>query len=365
MYKAKAKPIDEKLSERIKSTNWSQMPLALIGFDVYVDVNGDVGFYEGNSVPFALGDYNSMYGGDLNEAIVSGLKGKGLIGINISPDTELRSARNYNGSFAAMLCHRNGIDYVAGRPSTLKWDKKKKQFYFDDEGTKKRFDFLFNRCPGSVRRLMKIVPQKDWLTAPVASPIVYSAILSDKFETSSALRELGLDSPLSYIVNNPDERVRAMKKVAKHIRENHPDYVEPFIFIKPVNGTGARGARVLRDEKSKPSRVFDYPCLVTERITTFPLNNYGSNHMVDARMFYFNGHASHSIGRVAPLSVENAGINDGKAFSKRAFVTNLCQGGSTTRFDPTLENTLREYVLAAALAIDDASKKYMEKLNGK
>jgi hypothetical protein len=329
----------------------------LIGFDVYVDVEGNVGFYEGNSIPFAVGDYRGMFGSDLEKAIVSQLSGNKVVGINIDFSIEGGSP-NYNGQVARDICESNGFKVVMADESTTEWDSKQKRLYFNTDDGRKDFDILFNRKPGAQKNLRERVPKQYWLSAPVISPIAHTMVLANKYRTGRAFKKFGIETPLAYVVKNDEERRIATKKIMRHISENHSSYIAPYILIKPISGTGARGISLLRDEKSEPQYDLRYPCLVTERITSAGIIESDGTHMVDTRMFYCGGHASHGIGRVAPNSIENA--QEGEVeFRKDSYVTNLCQGGHAVRLETNVEKILNQYVLAAALAINEGTNEYM------
>jgi hypothetical protein len=349
MYDPKLNPLNVELKKKIKAADWDKVTPMLIGFDVYVDVDGNVGFYEGNSIPFALGDYRGMFGGDLEEAIVKILKKVGKVGINVDLETEEAGCVSYNGGVARDICRRNNIPFVMGSAESNMWDDKKKKFYFDRPTGREYFDFLFNRRPGAQRILRERVQVEDWGKAHILSPMAHTLLLANKDETSRALIEFGLESPLAFVVNNYSEAKAAAQNVMQHIKQNHPNYQAPFILVKPRGGTGARGVRVFLDENSLPSGL-KYPCLVGERITVQPYQG----HAIDTRMFYCNGFASHGIGRAAPNSISSA---KGNEFDASAIITNLCQGGSATRLSPGVEKIYGEYVLAAALAIDKGAKK--------
>jgi len=356
-YSPDVNPLDSKLVERIESADWDKIMPMLIGFDVYVDVEGNVGFYEGNSSPFALGDYVGMFGNDLEKAIARQLKG-GKVGINIDLDTEEHGARSYNARVAREICDNNGISYVMASEETTKWDAKKKKLYFKKGGKKKKFDILFNRCPSAHARLRKIVPRENWIDAPIMTPIAPTLVLANKDRTRRVLTEAGLDMPVAYVARNSKERRQAMEKVMAHIEEEHPNYEPPYILIKPVSGTGARRIRVFRDANSTPSSPIKYPCLVGERITAQGIKEPDGTHVVDTRMFYCGAHASHGMAGMAPQPIEGSTIYGGKGFKSGAYVTNPCRKGvSISLWEPEAEKLVQQHVLAAALAIDEGSRK--------
>ncbi|VVB78928.1 Uncharacterised protein [uncultured archaeon] len=75
--------------------------------------------------------------------------------------------------------------------------------------------------------------------------------------------------------------------------------------------------------------------------------------MVDTRMFYFGGYASHGIGCIAPVSIQNA--TETLAFNRDAYITSLARKGSPTILSKEAEKLMQPYVLAAAIAINKSS----------
>jgi hypothetical protein len=354
MYNPKVNPLSEELAAKVAGVDWSKIAPALIGFDIYVDIDGYVGFYEGNSCPFATGDYRSSYGSDLDEAIARELERCGnVVGINIDPNEPNKGSRGWNAGVARSIAKNAGLEVVMLNEKKTRWDGGPGKFYFEDGG-RRYVDVLFNRCPGAQTNLRKRVPQRLWDTAPVISPIAHTLILANKDRTRRALKRWGLDMPLAFVATNAQERQAAMEEIMWHIREQHPNYEPPYILIKPVAGTGARKIRVFEDETSRPSRPIQYPCLVGERITASPNNG----HMADTRMFYAGGHATHGIVRTAAIATADARVQTGKGFKVNAFVTNLCRGGHAGKWNPEAEKLVQQYALAAALAIDEAAGMY-------
>jgi hypothetical protein len=344
MYNPKPKPLEGKIKEVIDETDFEKSQPMLIGWDVYVDIDGNVGFYEGNSCPFALGDYESMFGNDLSKNLAKSMKNRGIIGINIDLETA-GGARAYNGGVAKSICERYGLEYLMGHSDNLRWSSKDKKFYFETEGGRKEFDLLFNRYPPFCRESFNLVPKTDWKHAPVISPIPIMKILANKITTTRALESMGLDFPFCMRVENKKQYLEAAERVMQHIRDNHPNYEPPFILSKPVAGTGANGIRVFKELKKIDLSKIIFPCMVCERISVYPLEESDGNHMIDTRMFYVGqGHASHGIGRVAPMSINGR-------FTKESYITNLCKGGHTSQIIPEAEKILQQYVLAATIAV--------------
>lgn len=346
MYCPKVNPLNEKLKKKIRNTDFEKFKPMLIGWDIYVDVEGNPGFYEGNSCPFALGDYESMFGDSLSKSLAQSLKKKGIIGINVDFSTA-DGAVAYNGKVAQRICERYGLEYIMGDSENLKWNQRTKKFYFEEEGERKRFDFLFNRYPPFCRKSAKLIPKTYWKQAPILSPIPIMKILANKMTTSMALGRLGIETPFALRVENASEYREAAEKIMAHIKNNHPNYQAPFILSKPVAGTGANGVKIFRDVKSINFDKIKFPCMVCERVSVSPAMESDGAHMIDARMFYAgNGHVSHAIGRVAPLPIRDKGIQ------KESYVTNLCKGGHATSFNLEIEKMLQEYVLAATIAVN-------------
>jgi hypothetical protein len=355
MYNPKIRPLREDLAQKIALTDWEEISRMLVGWDIYVDVEGNVGFYEGNSSPFALTNYEEMYGNDLNEALVMQMGDAKVIGINVNIGVDAGPARNLAARHAKRVLEESGLEVITANEATTRFDLSTGKFYFDN-GKRQDIDILLNRCPGAQRNIRKQVPRRHWARAPAISPAAHTLILSNKERTRRALERFGLDLPVAYVAENDSQRREAMAKVMEHIRAKHPGYEAPFIFIKPIAGTGARGTRVFKDDKSVPSKPIQYPCLVGERISAAGIVEADGTHIVDTRMFYCGGHASKAVVRVAPLSLEDA--DHGNWFSKQAYVTNLCQGGHPVTMESSAENVLNQYALAATIALDEAAKLY-------
>jgi hypothetical protein len=336
----------KKLEKLASAVNLKKSPM-FIGWDVYCDIDGRVGFYEGNSCPMALPVYSEIFGGDLNLALVDSLRDKGVIGLNANLETETSSLVRQEAGFVMDVFKKFDLPYVTSEFNNVAWDGEK--LFFNDY-TRKDFSILFNRVPWGGKFIRRQVPDTNWIEAKVLNPIVESLIISNKLRTSRALNEAGIETPLSFRAENEFQYRQAARSIMEHIEEEHPNYKSPFILSKPISGTGQNGILIFNDDNIDFSRIV-YPCMVSERITSWPYENIRGTFAADIRMFSLGDYASHGVGKIPydPIFDSSWKINN------RSYVTK----SYTLELDSEAEQIIRKYVLAASVAIANFRNIYM------
>jgi hypothetical protein len=347
IYAPKPKPLNSRIEKLIGKANKEGHQSMFVGWDVYVDIDGNVGFYEGNSCPFGLPAYQDLFGEDLNQQIARLFIDKGIIGVNADLRTETSNLIQQEVGLITNLFESNNIPFVCSNYANLAFNKS--GLCFNEYGKRKDFNVLFNRVPWGGRIIRTLVPRMKRTQVQIVNPINEAGIISNKLKTKKALERMGLESPFSLRVKNLREYFKAAERVMQHIRDNHPNYEPPFILSKPVAGTGQKGILVSYDDREFPNPDLKFPCMVCERITTWPYSENGRDFAADIRIFTIDDYVSNGIGKIArqPLGSPN-----GKNQNRVPYVTKRY----ILKLEENATSCLQDYLLAASIAIHQYAK---------
>lgn len=313
----------------IKSRN-----VKLVGFDWVIDIYGDIYFLEGNATCYGLRRYSEIYDDSLNQAIVGMLNNEGVIGVNVDPKKykENPAFKNRYGETKFLLSILNdaNMKHIVAEDDEINLYQGK--FL---AGTS-FFDLLFNRRIGFCSLYDRIYSNP--FNYNTISDVNLTKLLINKFETNQVL-ESSVNLPLTYVAYKHADILGYYDLIKKHIKIKKPDYLEPYVLIKPIFGTGGEGIQIINNSLSfiEPN----YPVFVQERICSTLIEG----HVSDFRSFYINGWISNSIMRVSPHKVNK--------FHDDSYITSLCNGGIPFRSDQCINERIKEETRIAVAGLED------------